>query len=63
MSEKPNASLSNQDVYEIIQELDNLIKGEISIQNSAPLNSTRFKESVIKETAYMKARNLIFSKI
>ena len=61
--EKPNGSLSNQDVYEIVQELDELIKDENHIQETLDIFNVNYSRSLARQVAYMKAKNLILLKI
>jgi hypothetical protein len=61
--EKPNASLTAQEVLEIVTDLDNKILEASKQQIKARENGTEYISFLAKEIAYMECRNLILSKL
>lgn len=63
-TQKPYASLTNQEVHEIVTDIDNKI---LSVSRSRELfkdmDEKNYSMYLAKEVAYMECRNLILSKL
>lgn len=63
MSNKPLASLTSQEVHEIVTELDNLILAERMTQDRHDVLTEKYRTAVHVENGYLRVRNLILEKI
>lgn len=61
---KPFASLTNQEVHEIVTDLDNkILDASRSRELFKDLDDKNYSMYLAKEVAYMECRNLILSKL
>lgn len=63
--EKPNASLTAKEVYDIVSELDNKINEVSELKDKARKqgDEVTYIAFLNKEIAYMECRSLIFGKL